>query len=108
MIVLAYTCNMAQNCDVPQTLYSRLGNGDRKNPQHSLDCHLLISRPAQCPVPEKKTIFWVATVLDTTCQRATAIPQSLILHKTRQYFVDNCDEHTNEQLYSFACCMHRQ
>ena len=45
-----------------------------------------------------KTIFWIATVLDTMRHRIhAAIAQSLILHKTWHYFVENCNETTNKQ-----------
>jgi len=40
-------------------------------------------------VPSLNKIFWISTVLDTTRQLATAIPQSLILHKTKRYLVGN-------------------
>jgi len=65
-----------------------LTTGDRKNSHHSLDRQLTFNAPS--------------LDLDRHFIR------SLILHKTRWFFVvENCDEHTTGIIRAFACCMHK-
>jgi len=73
---------------------------DRINSQHSLDCHLTSSVS-----PLKNTTIFLITIR----QQLTTIPQSLIQHIIRGYFVENCNKYNNRQAllyYTFACCLH--
>jgi len=75
----------------PQTLYSAGGLDRGLNFYHYLHRHFTSS------VPSLQKNFCIATVLNTMRQRITAIAQSLILHKTTRYFVENRNENTNKQ-----------
>jgi len=44
--------------------------------------------------------------LMTAFIKHTKFKKTLVLHKTRRYFVEHCNEHTkNRHYYSFACCI---
>ena len=62
----------------------------RINSQHSHNCYLTSSVP---PL-KKKTILWIAIRHDASAINSNAT--SLILHKIRGYFVENCNEENSK------------
>jgi len=60
----------------------------------------------QCPSATEN--FWLPTI-GYDAKQITAVTQSLILHRTRWYFVENRNKNTNKEAFriiiAFACCI---